>query len=203
MAKRIYASKQTVNHIESGHVPLNQNDYTIARLAKALNLDVDTLKAVRLKRKLKRINTHNTNKLSEFLVARRLELCLTQREVAESAGISTSSIAFYETGRSLPTERALDKISNALGCEIPIDLRQCLIRGPRIGQKRSKSVTVYLSDQGTADFRRIKELSNIMTNVDIVRKAIKITLLLLEKQNERYVVCLRKEGNIVELEPLF
>lgn len=52
------------------------------------------------------------------ITKRRLELGLTQVQLAEMLGCQQQSISDWETGRSIPTMRSLSKLSKALSCPI-------------------------------------------------------------------------------------
>lgn len=52
------------------------------------------------------------------IAKRRLELGLTQVQLAEMLGCQQQSISDWETGRSIPTMRSLGKLSKALSCSI-------------------------------------------------------------------------------------
>ena len=52
------------------------------------------------------------------IAKRRLELGLTQVQLAEMLGCQQQSISDWETGRSIPTMRSLSKLSKALSCSI-------------------------------------------------------------------------------------
>ena len=54
------------------------------------------------------------------LLAARLELNLTQAELAERIGTKQSSIARAESGRSLPSLRFMQKMARALGKKLTI-----------------------------------------------------------------------------------
>lgn len=289
LAKKLKVSKQLVNQIEFGQCRLIKNNDMIAQLAQILELDINELKAIRPESRLRKVKT--TTPLGEFLVAKRLELHLTQREVSEDAEIQSSVVSGVETGRLHPSPILLEKLMTVLNCQIPPELipppsnrnngnkaswfitkretalgqlvttrrlelrlsqakvaerastgiavisgiergtyrpgsqmvkrlskalefeipaelipalKQRGRRGPRTEQKGfSSSVMVQLSDQYLADLERIKELSDIRVNTEAVRKALKLLRILLEKQDDKYVVCLRKDKDIVELEFLF
>ena len=101
----------------------------------------------------------------------------------------------------------LEKISKALECEIPAELVPTPgKRGPRTRTAQyatASSFMVHLSEQTIADLEKIKELSDIRVNTEAVRKALKLLRRLLEKQSEGYVVCVRKDKDVIELEFMF
>ena len=48
----------------------------------------------------------------------RLQTCITQQELADTAGTSQSTIAAYEAGTKSPTLRTIEKLANSLGQEM-------------------------------------------------------------------------------------
>lgn len=54
------------------------------------------------------------------IAAVRVNCCLTQRELAERLGVSKTSIANWETGKSTPNINAIRKLSEL--SKIPMDL---------------------------------------------------------------------------------
>lgn len=120
LATKLGVSKQFVCQIELGRVGLSSSDSVLEGLAKSLELDMAVLHAVRPQRRIKQVPTDQTT-LGGFLAAHRLELHLTQREVARRADISLGYISQVEKGRriSLP---ALEKITSALDCQVPVEL---------------------------------------------------------------------------------
>lgn len=134
--------------------------------------------------------------LGKFLTEKRQELKLNQRQFAQKAKISIVVISGIERGTYRLGSRMVERLSKALGCQIPAEL--IVQRGFAFSLG-----VVHLSEQNLADLDRIKELSDIRANTEAVRKSLKILRILLEKQKDGNTVCLRKEGNIVELEFLF
>lgn len=122
LAEKLGVSPQFVNQIEFGQCRLSENDEMIVRLAQILELDVNKLKAVRPTRRLKKVDTRNP--LSEFLSSKRLELRLTQHEIASRAKISKGAVCKFELGLLCPSSVTLDKLAKALGCEVPQYLKR-------------------------------------------------------------------------------
>lgn len=122
LANNLRVTPQFVSQIESGQVPLSlgsvNGDSTLERLAKTLKLDIAKLQAVRPRRRLKQKKAAPTT-LGGFLTARRLELGITQGEVAKRAETSPSEICGVEVGRIRPNAKLLDGFAKALECEIP------------------------------------------------------------------------------------
>jgi len=151
--------------------------------------------------------TERETELGKFVTTRRLELRLSQAQVADKASTATRVISGIERGTYHLGGLMLEKISKALECEIPAEL----VPMPRLRGRRTRttqdapatSVMVHLSDQNIDDLEKIKELSDIRVNTEAVRKAIKLLRRLLEKQSDGYVICLRKDKDIIELEFMF
>lgn len=199
LAKKLNVSRQLVNQIEFGWCPLSESDEMIARLAQILELEVSQLEAVRPKRRLKQVSP--TNPLGRFLVSKRFELKLTQREVAEKANMSVHAVCGIERGTYRPSGFVLGKISKALECEIPAELVPIPAKRGRPRTKtaleaRASSNTVQLSDQDVDHLEKIKELSGIRLNTEAVHCALKFFRHLLEEQSEGCVVCVRKDNGL-------
>ena len=119
LAKKLRVSQQYVNQIEFGQCRLSKNDNMIERLSQVLKLDVNELQAVRPKPKPK-LKERETP-LGNFLTKRRLELHLSQMQVAQRAKTFPSHISQIERGDYCPGRLILERISKALECEIPAD----------------------------------------------------------------------------------
>ena len=52
------------------------------------------------------------------LKLKRVERVLTQKELADMVGIGQGFISDYETGRYFPRKKVLDKLAQALECEV-------------------------------------------------------------------------------------
>jgi transcriptional regulator with XRE-family HTH domain len=140
--------------------------------------------------------------LGQLVTTRRLELKFSQAEVARRANTSISVISSIERGTYRIGGQMVKRLSKALEFEIPIKfIPTPKQRGDREPDKKGSHLN--LSDQNLVDLERIKELSDIRVNNEAVRKALKLLRILLEKQNDKYTVCLHKDKNIIELEFLF
>lgn len=205
LAEKLNVSRQFVNQIEFGQNCLSESDERIEQLAQVLEVDVNELQAVRPLRRQKQMDR---TPLGEFLATKRLELRLTQREVGKRAGIQYSTVSCVETGRFYPSPNLLVRLAKALRCEIPAELvPELRSRGrPRNRTAQdalaSSALLVRFSGQDSSGLIKIKELSDIRTSSEAVRKALKLLQHLLEKQSDGYVVCLRKDKDVMELELL-
>lgn len=52
------------------------------------------------------------------LKLKRVERGLTQKELADMVGVGQGFISDYETGRYFPRKKVLDKLAQALECEV-------------------------------------------------------------------------------------
>jgi transcriptional regulator with XRE-family HTH domain len=124
LADKLDVSEQFISQIELGQCRLSEGDERIAKLAHVLELDATKLEAVRPKRKLKQMPAQmaNANPLGGFLAAKRLELHLTQKEVGERIGLSSTVISYIERGKRYPRSSTLERVAKALDCQIPPEL---------------------------------------------------------------------------------
>ena len=60
--------------------------------------------------------------VARALIKLRLDLNLTQQELARKAGVPQSVIARLESGNHLPSLRSLEKIAKRLGLQVRLDL---------------------------------------------------------------------------------
>lgn len=210
VAERGEIQNSVVSGIETGRLRPSPN--LLDKFAKALNCQIppELIPPPRDHsngRKDPRYRTERETELGKFVTTRRLELRLSQAQVADKASTVTTVISGIERGTYHLGGLMLEKISKALECEIPAEL----VPTPRSRGRRNRtaqsalatSVLVHLSNQNIADLERIKELSDIRANTEAVLKALKLLRILLEKQNDKYVVCLRKDKDVVELEFMF
>lgn len=122
VSKQTGFSKQLLSQVELGQVRLSsKNCKMLKHLARVLDLDASILLELVDRRKLKR-NFTNIITLGDFLVAQRLELNLTQKELAERANIDNSSISRIESGKIKPRKQTLQKFIKVFDCEIPKQL---------------------------------------------------------------------------------
>ncbi|WP_332643318.1 helix-turn-helix domain-containing protein [Aeromicrobium sp.] len=62
-------------------------------------------------------------RIAAQVVARRTELLLSQRELAELCGTTQSAIARFESGTRPPKLDTLIRIAEALDCELDVEFR--------------------------------------------------------------------------------
>ena len=119
LASELDVSRQLVNQIELGQCRLSESDEMIKRLAQALQLDVNELRAVRPTRRLKQNTRISPTPFGKIIVSKRLELHLTQREVGKRVGVRAEVISNLETGRMIyPNFSLINKLAEILGCHI-------------------------------------------------------------------------------------
>jgi transcriptional regulator with XRE-family HTH domain len=58
----------------------------------------------------------------ELIRARRVELGLSQGQLAERAGTGQAVVSRVESGRTLPTLSVLQRLASALDCDLVLDL---------------------------------------------------------------------------------
>ena len=114
-------SNRAVSAIELGRTPLSMNVVTLKCLAMALNLKISKLEAVKPERR-ERKGKVKTGDLGRFLADRRVGLSLMQWQLAERVRCAPSEICYYERGIHLPRPKRLEKLTQALRCEIPPDI---------------------------------------------------------------------------------
>ncbi len=120
LADELNVSIQYIDQIESGDCRLSNSDELIARLAKILQIDVDKLNALRPAKRAPELE-HKTP-LGRLLVTRRFELCLSQKEAAKRAGISSVVLGRMEAGKYKLLNGTAKKLAKALEFEIPAEL---------------------------------------------------------------------------------
>jgi len=201
LAKKLRVSRQYIDQIESGQCRLSESDEMIERLAEVLKLDVAQLNAIRPRRKLREsgFTSERTTPLGEFVTTRRLELRLTQREVSNRAGTYQQVISAVERGTYRVGRTMLERISKALACEIPAEL---VLEKKRAEECIGSTSMVQVSGRALDDLNKIKELADVKSNSEIVRKAIQLLRRLLEKQQDDYVVSVLKGEDVVKFDIL-
>jgi len=58
----------------------------------------------------------------ELIRARRIELCLSQAQLAERAGTGQALVSRVESGRTIPTLSVLQRLASALDCDLVLHL---------------------------------------------------------------------------------
>ena len=127
-----FGSRQAISQMELG---LNRfgNNQRLECLAQFLGLNIDSLQAIRPKRRL--CQKKRETPLGDFLTRRRLKVHLTQDKVARRAGVGRF-LSDIERGKCLPKHSTLNKIAGALECEIP----KKLVPKTKHGRSRKRAV---------------------------------------------------------------
>lgn len=108
----------------------------------------------------------------EFVAKKRRALGLTQKQFAKKARTHASRISDIERGHHDPTTSTMVRICKAFKCDVPAEF--LLVRSEEtVRPKRA--------------------------GINVTNKAVRILQYLLEKQNDGFVVCLRRGGDVVEL----
>lgn len=92
---------------------------------------------------------NNNNMIGQRISERRKALNLSEKQLAEKAGIQTSSITHFERGRSNPSAKALIKLSKALDCSVDF-----ILFGPETQAQKAKTETNSI--------RNLKEIVNLL-----------------------------------------
>jgi transcriptional regulator with XRE-family HTH domain len=66
----------------------------------------------------------NTNDIGKTIRKRRLSLQIDQRSLSEIAGIAVHTLSNIEAGKGNPTVEVLDRVLNALGMELRIQIKE-------------------------------------------------------------------------------
>jgi len=119
LAKKLGVTRQYVSQIELGLCPLRKNK-VITRITRVLKIDPALLEAVRPRRRL--CQKKREDPLGDFLTRRRLDLDLTQTQVAKRAQSSLTIVSDMERGKDFLRGSMLQRFSRALECEIPAGL---------------------------------------------------------------------------------
>lgn len=138
LAEKLDVTYQYVSYIESGRCHMSESDERVTQLARVLKLEIGQLKSVRLKRRIYRIRT--ATPLGKFLVEERVRLGLSQKEAAQRIGISSTIISRLEKRERRPNLQLLNKITEALGIQIPPELIPVPMRDPRDHNKTHESI---------------------------------------------------------------
>ena len=203
VSDRAKTATATISDVETGRVYPTPN--LLDKLAKALECEIppEIIPPAR-ERKLyggeePGFTLERTNPLGEFVTTRRLELRLTQSVLAQRAETNPAVISGIERGTYRLGRTMLERVSKALECEIPVEL---IPEKKRAGERSSSSSMVQLFGHALDDLDKIKKLADVKSNSEVVRKAVSFLRLLLEKQQDDYIVRLVKGKEVVELKIL-
>lgn len=104
------------NGIKSGYWSPNKKDELVARLAEYENtgLDPEEIRAVIRNGRSTTLATITNAQIGELISSSRKEKGLTQRQLAEKAGVAVITIQQYESGKRVPKLEYFIKIAQAL-----------------------------------------------------------------------------------------
>ncbi|MBI3442315.1 MAG: helix-turn-helix domain-containing protein [Candidatus Sungbacteria bacterium] len=124
VAEALHVSYQFISQIELGMIGLTKNDTFLAKLAAVLQIGPEYLRGLRPRKGLKTTKKRplEPDSLAAFVFSRRLELGLTQQEIAERAGINDTLICQIEAGKIHEPRSGIAfwrNLGAALECEIP------------------------------------------------------------------------------------
>ncbi|KKR46207.1 MAG: hypothetical protein A3G47_00970 [Candidatus Zambryskibacteria bacterium RIFCSPLOWO2_12_FULL_39_45] len=121
LGQKLGITRERVRQIENNRSSFSNKGNKLKKIAKILNLNFSELQALQPARRFKR-GKIGTDTFGGFLTARRVELHLTQYELAERVGISPNTICATELGKFVPNSDMLGKMATALDCVIPSQL---------------------------------------------------------------------------------
>jgi transcriptional regulator with XRE-family HTH domain len=200
LAKKLGISRQHVDNIEYGRSNLSRSDDPIQRLAKALELDVSVLMAVRTKGKRggrKCAREYTPTSLGILIRKKRVEQSLSQKELADRASVCALTISHIETGRTLPRYDTLRKLGQALGIDLPGCVPSDVVEPL---EKLPKETTHFrVPPKQRKDIERIKELSGPHTDKEVIRRALDLYLRLLEQREGGWLILQRKDGSDTDI----
>lgn len=111
----IRLTHERMNGIKSGYWSPHKKDELVARLAEYENtgLDPEEIRAV-ISDRSPTLEAIANAQIGELISSSRKEKGLTQRQLAEKAGIATITIQQYESGKRVPKFEFFIKIARAL-----------------------------------------------------------------------------------------
>ena len=170
VAKMIGVSRQYVSQIEHGEASLVDSDELVKKLANVLQLESETLKSLRRKRKGLKIKL--TDPLCKFLYERRLQLSLSRKDLNRRLGHKEKSSLIHEleSGSYYPSIKLLSRLEKVLDCKIPDKL--ILLRVPNDGSVLgrfliARRLTLRLNQRQVADLARVSR-----STVNIIERGI-------------------------------
>jgi len=114
--------------------------------------------------------------ISLFVTEQRLKLSLTQKQFAEYSGISLGAIRDIERGRYKLTMGMLHRLSLAFMCQIPAELiLECV---------GNRDVKKHKCENFQTLIKRVKKMTGISSDNDVIYKALSTLKLLLVKQKK-------------------
>lgn len=99
----------------------------------------------------------NNKKIGNFIQSLRLELNMTQKDLAEKLYITDKAVSKWETGNSVPDICILEKLSNILNVSVTE-----LLNGERIDNENLESADKIIIDKLSTDKKRMKKKNKII-----------------------------------------
>lgn len=91
----------------------------------------------------------NNKKIGNFIQGLRLELNMTQKDLAEKLYITDKAVSKWETGNSIPDICILEKLSNILNVSVTE-----LLNGERIDNENLESADKIIIDKLSTDKKK-------------------------------------------------
>lgn len=105
----------------------------------------------------------DNKKIGKFIQSLRLELNMTQKDLAEKLFITDKAVSKWETGNSVPDISILEKLSSILNISVTE-----LISGERIEHENLESADRVIIDNLNIDKKRMKKKNKIIITLSIV-----------------------------------
>lgn len=121
LSEKLGVSRALISAMELGKIPLSESRELLKKIAEVFEIDYEELKNLKPKRKIMR-KTNFPNPLAEFLATKRFELNLSLRKLSQLSGIKIFTISRIELGKGGFRVENINKIANALNCEIPQEI---------------------------------------------------------------------------------
>ncbi len=105
----------------------------------------------------------NNKKIGKFIQSLRLELNMTQKDLAEKLYITDKAVSKWETGNSIPDVSILESLSNILNVSVTE-----LINGERIDNEKLECADRVIIDNLNMDKKRMKKRNKIIITLSII-----------------------------------
>ncbi len=105
----------------------------------------------------------NNKKIGKFIQSLRLELNMTQKDLAEKLYITDKAVSKWETGNSIPDVSILESLSNILNISVTE-----LINGERIDNENLENADKVIINNLNIDKKRMKTRNKIIITLSII-----------------------------------
>ena len=112
----------------------------------------------------------DTNKLGEFLKARREALGFTQRELAAKFGVEPSHVAFIESGRRKPSLKLIARIADVLG----LDRQELLVLAHPEAKALLVEPAIKPSRKATPSWQRFIKDHALLARYHVTRRELEV-----------------------------